>query len=131
MPQGLRRDSTPPPRRVAEWLLLLVRLPGETAKPAGILLLDVPSDKIYVALADEIGGDEGTNQVWAELKEGLEQRALEVGGASLLNALETDLSHFLQISGGRRQISTTDPAEAVGNLFREYILKHGHLAQDT
>jgi 3-oxoacyl-(acyl-carrier-protein) synthase len=129
MPQGSSLDVSLPSGRIAEWLLLLVRLPGEAAKPAGVLLLDVPTDRLYVALADEISGNEETTEVWAALKEDLEERASEIGGAALLNTLEDHLSQFLQIRGPRQQISTTDPAEAVANLFREYILSRGQLAQ--
>jgi len=131
MPQGLRVDVSPPSGRIAEWLLLLVRLPGEKANRAGVLLLDVASDKLYVALADKIGGNEEIIEVWAELKEDLEKRASEIGGATLLDSLENELSHFLQIGGPRHQISTTNPAKTLADLFRQQVLKRGHLARGT
>ncbi len=54
MPQGLRFDASPPSDRIAEWLLLLVKLPGAAAKPAGVVLLDVISDQHYTANAREL-----------------------------------------------------------------------------
>ncbi len=131
MPQGSSLDVSPPSDRIAEWLLLLVKLPGAAAKPAGVVLLDVISDQLYTALADEIGGNDETTEVWASLREELEERASEIGGAALLDSLEKDLSHFLQIRAPRQQMPTTDPAKAVAKLFREYVLEHGKLAQDT
>lgn len=132
MTDGPRRVDSEPPCRPADWILLLANLPGEAAaKPAGVLLLVVPHDKLLVALADGIGGDEDTLEVWASLKEDLEGRASEMGGAAFLDYVENDLSNFLQVGGPRQRISIADEQDALAQLFERHVLQRIHSAQGT
>jgi hypothetical protein len=107
---------------VAEWVLLLIKLPGLSAKPAGVLLLDPAYDKLHIALADNVAGDENVSEIWASLHEDLEERASEIGGTALLNLLENDLSHFLQLEGPRQQIWTSNPRQTLRTLFQYHVL---------
>lgn len=130
MPDAPRGVDSLPPHRPAEWLLVFVQLPNQPARRAGVLLLDIASDKLFVALADGITDQEPIAEVWDLLKDDLEARAAEVGGAALLNSLQKDLSHFLQITD-RRQISIADPKAALAELMQRHVLNSPGLAQAT
>jgi hypothetical protein len=123
--------SPDPPDRVAEWILLLVQLPGDAPKRAGVLLLDPASDKLYSALLDHVSEDENVSEIWASLHQDLEQRASEIGAAAFLDTLENELSHFLQIEGPRKQISTLNPAQTLEELFLRHVLHDTRIAQNT
>lgn len=117
------------PHRTAEWLLLLMQLPSQPAKPAGILLRDVSSDTVYVALADVMVEDEEVAEIWGLLKQDLEARASELGGAAFLDSLQGELSHFLQVGDTRQQIFVADPRTALADLMQRYVLNGSGIAR--
>ena len=108
--------------RTAEWVLLLVQLPGLPPAPAGILLLDPGNDELHIALSDSVSMDEGIKEFWDALREDLPRRASLMGGARLLASLEDDLSLFLQLEVPRNRLSTTDPKQTLAALFAQHVL---------
>jgi hypothetical protein len=110
------------PSRIADWVVLLAQMPGQPPCPAGILLLDTSEDRLHMALATVVSSDEDIREVWKALREDLADRASELGGAQLLAILETDLSHFIQLEGPRRQIPTSDPVRTLESLYQQHVV---------
>src|SRR5450755_2916958 len=110
------------PNRIAAWVVLLAQLPGLPPRPAGVLLLDPMYDKLHIALAASVSVDEEIKEIWDGLGPDLAERALDLGGARLLDSLEQDLSLFLQIKGPRQYVMTADPVQTLTTLFQEHVL---------
>jgi SOS-response transcriptional repressor LexA len=102
--------------------LSLVRLemPGSEPVPAGVLLLDPESDSLYIRLRRdwaEIAPDEA--DVFELLEEDLAAKAVEMGGAQLLEYLDT-LSNNITLSDSR-EVVVEHFDRAVGRLYRENV----------
>ncbi len=108
---------------IAEWIVLQLQSPGLDLRPAGILLLDAQNDRLHLALrnlvADE--NDEDLLEFWAELAEDLHSRVREVGGIQVLEWLEADASHVVQLSA-RQQVKVRSPSETLEQLFTLHVL---------
>jgi HD-like signal output (HDOD) protein len=107
--------------RPAEWALVHLHSPGKNLRPAGVLLLDSISDKLYLRLDDDLTDvDDDIKEVWAELGPDLELMSLEIGAVKLLKWLEDCASNAIRI-GHRQQIQTAAPEMAVEELFRQHV----------
>jgi hypothetical protein len=119
------------PDRIAEWVVLLVQLPGLPPRRAGVMLLDPVRDQLHIALVEIVFDDQDAKEIWESPHQDLIERSAEKGGAYLLDSLETDLSNFLQIDGPRQQIPTADPRQTLAMLFQRYILNNSALSQGS
>ena len=106
----------------AEWLLVLLRLPGKLPQPAGILLLDLNSDHLAVKLrTDIVLDDEGLAAFWGGLELFLKAEAAEKGGQQVVEWLET-ASHLVQLSDRNRiELTSGTHLEALENLYRKAV----------
>jgi putative nucleotidyltransferase with HDIG domain len=104
-----------------EWTLLVLRLPGQSPKPAGILLLDPTADRLYVRLRDDLLGiDEDVAQVFEELGPDLEQLSQDMGGENLLRLLEDQASLTFQVED-RQEIQMASVEETLADLFHLHV----------
>lgn len=97
-------------------------LPGGTAQPIGVLLLDPKTDTLYVRLRrdwDAIASDEDS-EVLAELEDDLLAQARDRGGKALLDHLENIASNSLRISD-REAVTVRDFERKLGELYREHV----------
>src|SRR5689334_4952766 len=86
--------------RRGEFVLLSVALPGASEENAGVLLLAVSRDELHLKLRgdwDEFSSEEDA-EVLRELDADLSLKAREMGGAGLLEWLESEASHVIRIS---------------------------------
>ena len=52
------------PDRIAEWVVLLVQLPGLPPRRAGVMLLDPVRDQLHIALAEIVFDDQDAKEIW-------------------------------------------------------------------
>ena len=109
----------------AEWLLIVVELPGEQSKAVGVILLDIAEDKLFVAVAEQPLQDEDVRDVLTYFKDEVQERASEIGAKAIFDSLEQELSLSIRIDGPRHRIRITDPAETISNLLRHHVLERG------
>jgi putative nucleotidyltransferase with HDIG domain len=106
----------------AQWIPLLVEIPGHELIPAGVLLIDHSRDRLYVRTRTDLSGaDEDLLEILRYLREDLEATAEELGANSLVNRFETDWSLSLRL-GRRHAVRVASPSEAVGAIFEREIL---------
>lgn len=110
-----------PPKR-ASYVLLEAALPGRPPIPAGVLLLDEESDRLFLRLRDdwEQWAPPEDAEVFSLLAEDLAEQARELGAAELLRLLEDRLSNALRLSE-RRAAVVADFARAVQRLFEREV----------
>jgi hypothetical protein len=60
------------------WSLLFVRLPGHLPRPSGILLFDLGSDELHVALVESVSNDPDVAEVWAAMADELRRESADV-----------------------------------------------------
>lgn len=107
--------------RNVEWTLVSVQQPAKAPSPAGVVVLDPDSDELHIRLLPELTGtDRDMGEFWRDLPGYLSQRSREVGGAQLLEWLETVASHVVQLSA-RSSIATDNPREALDTLYRLHV----------
>jgi len=65
--------------RWGTWSLLLVQLPGQSVKPAGILLVDPNTNRLHVKLDESLAiEDDEVCEVWQLLRDDLMQKSEEL-----------------------------------------------------
>ncbi len=111
--------------RMAEWVVLQLQYPGRELRPAGILLFDSQNDQLHLSLrnlvADE--NEEDLMEVWSELAEDFRSKIQELGGTQVLEWLEADASHVVQLSARRQiKLESADPSETLEQLFAWHVL---------
>jgi HD-like signal output (HDOD) protein len=117
----MRRMFGVPEAKAGDWVLLLVRIPGQKPTPAGILLVDSIEDQLYVRLLDDLElADSDVQEVWYELATGLQQMAQEMGGKGVLAWLEENASNTFAISE-RHPIMMQSAEAALDRLFQSRI----------
>ncbi len=106
----------------AEWMLVLLCLPGKLPQPAGILLLDLNADRLAVKLkTDIVVDDESLAAFWGGLELFLKAEAAEKGGQQVVAWLER-ASHFVQLSDRNRiELTSGTHLEALENLYRKAV----------
>jgi len=115
--------------RNVEWAVLRVRLPGSDAVPAGILLVDIASDKLYVKLLPELStADDEVIEFWCELPQELIERSKAAGGRQVLWWLEDTASHVVQL-GPRHVEKAPDPEDQLESLYRRHVIAASDASQ--
>lgn len=112
-------DFTP---KAGQFSLLLCEVPGSSAQPIGVLLLDPKSDTLYVRLRrdwDSVARDEDA-EVLAELEDDLLLQARERGGVAVLEHLESVASLSIRVTD-REQVTVRDFDKKLGELYREHV----------
>jgi hypothetical protein len=106
----------------AEWVLLSAHVPQKRITPAGILLVDTETNRVYVQTVAELSDWEGEelSHLWPLVSEELCEKALELGGRECLQWIEDSFSHFLQASK-RETLSTQDCQQEMERLFETYV----------
>ena len=110
-------DFAPKP---GEFSLLTAELPGASAQPIGVVLLDPKTDTLYVRLRRDwgaIASDEDA-EVLAELEDDLLLQARERGGTAVLQHLENVASNSIRITD-REAVTVRDFERRLGELYRE------------
>ena len=108
--------------RRAEYVLLLIALPGQPGESAGVLLLDPQSDELHIKLRRDwrqFAADED-EEVLLELESDLQGKAAEMGGKALLDRLEQDASQTLRVTG-REAVAVRDFPSSLNQLYRQHI----------
>jgi SOS-response transcriptional repressor LexA len=108
--------------RKAEWLPLLISLPGRPAEVSGILLLDCDSGELHLKLRNdwpEIASEDDA-EVLGELEHDLSLKARELGGEALLEWLEGNASQTVRI-GGRAEIQVRNFSATLLRLYRAHV----------
>src|SRR5437764_9926586 len=96
-----------------EWTLLLLRSPGEQPIAAGVLLLDLATDRLYIRLRDDLVDlDPDVTLIWELLESDLVEKAAEMGGANVLRWLEDEGSNTI-LAGHRRELEMIRPELAL------------------
>src|ERR1051325_2504129 len=86
----------------ARFSVLQVEIPGGATTPAGVLLVDPASDRLYLRLRrDWKDVAPAESEVLASLEDDLEQKAAELGAAQLLDYLTDTLSNTLRVTDPR------------------------------
>jgi len=114
-----RGDFAPQP---AEFSVVSAELPGGSAQPIGVMLLDPQTDRLYVRLRRdwETLASEEDAEVLAELEDDLLVQARERGGTAVLERLEDTASHSIRVSD-REAVTVRDFVRKLGELYREHI----------
>jgi phage repressor protein C with HTH and peptisase S24 domain len=108
--------------RKAEWLPVLISLPGRQPETSGILLLDCERDELHLKLRSdwpEFAAEEDA-EVLQELEHDLNLKARELGGEGLLEWLEENASQTVQV-GSREEISVRNFSATLHRLYREHV----------
>ncbi|MGA8597124.1 MAG: S24 family peptidase, partial [Bryobacteraceae bacterium] len=108
--------------RAGEWLPLLVLLPGRPDEVSGVLLLDKQRDELHLKLRNdwaEIASEEDV-EVLAEIEHDLALKARELGGQALLQWLEENASHTVQV-GPRQDVAVRNFSTVLQRLYRENV----------
>jgi phage repressor protein C with HTH and peptisase S24 domain len=107
--------------RNAQYMILSLQLPGSGQTPAGVLLEDPATDRLWVRLRrdwDEFVPEEA--DVLAALEYDLTAKARELGAQQLLRYLEETLSNTLVVTD-RREVLVEDFEKALARLYREHV----------
>ena len=106
----------------AEWVLLSAHIPQKKITPAGILLVDSETNRVYVQTLFELPDWQGeqSSNLWPLISQDLSEKALEFGGREFLQWIEDSFSHFLQASK-RETLSTQDCQQEIRRLFETYV----------
>jgi hypothetical protein len=108
--------------RNMEWAVLELRIPGCNPVSAGILLVDLASDQLYVKLLPELStAEDEVVEFWCELPQGLIERSKAVGGYQVLRWLEDTASHLVQL-GPRSVEKASDPENQLESLYRHHVI---------
>lgn len=108
--------------RNAQWLPVLVSLPGRPPETSGILLLDRETGELHLKLRGdwaEFAAEEDA-EVLQELEHDLSRKARELGGQGLLEWLEENASQTVRV-GSREEISVRNFPAALQRLYREHV----------
>jgi SOS-response transcriptional repressor LexA len=106
---------------IGRYAVLSVAPAGEPERPAGVLLEDPESDRLYLRLRrdwDEIAPEEA--DVLEELASDLESKATEMGAAGLLDWLERNASNFIRVTG-REQVLVGDFEKTLARLYNRRV----------
>src|SRR4051812_22175038 len=107
--------------RRGEWMLVLLRSPGEQPIARGVLLLDLATDRLYVRLTNDIVDlDPDVTVVWELLESDLVDKAAEMGGANVMRWLEDEGSNTIS-AGDRRELQMTRPEMALDELYSCHV----------
>ncbi len=106
----------------AECLFLQVALPGRPAENAGVMLLDPATDRLHLRLRRDWSAiaDEEDAEVLRLLEEDLNRKAAEMGGAALLEYLETNASNLIRVTA-RETVQLADFESRLNRLYRENV----------
>ena len=114
-----------------EWAVLAARLPGREPIPAGILLVDLASDKLYVKLLPELSmAEDEVVEFWCELPDYLLERSKAVGGHQVLGWLEDTADHVIQL-GPRSLAKACDPEHQLEFLYHRHVIPASDIAEST
>jgi len=113
------RDFAP---KSGQFSLLVADLPGATAQPIGVLLLDPKTDTLYTRLRrdwDRIAAEEDA-EVLEELEDDLLTQAHQMGGTAVLEQLEDTASQSIRITD-REEVTVRDFEKTLGELYRQHV----------
>jgi hypothetical protein len=108
--------------RTGEFVLLDAELAGRVIT-LGVLLLDPADDVLYLRIRRDVArltSDETDREMLELLQADLESKASEMGGAALLEWLESSLSNFLRVSDRESVMVERFPA-ALYRLYRKHV----------
>ena len=108
--------------KAGEYSLLLSDLPDHGVQTIGVLLLDSTSDTLHVRLRRDwsaVASDED-EEVLEQLEDDLLSKARELGGAAVLNYLDTTASQSLRVSD-RQAVTVRDFEKKLSELYREHV----------
>ena len=108
-----------------QFSVLIADLPGGTAQPIGVLLLDPKTDTLYTRLRrdwDRIATEEDA-EVLEELEDDLLLQARQLGGAAVLEQFEDAASLSIRITD-REEITVRDFEKTLGELYRQHVPSH-------
>lgn len=111
------------PAKKASYVVLEAALPGRAVQPAGVLLLDEESNRLYVRLREDWGQWAAPEdaEVLDLTGEQLRREAEELGARQVLELLEDRLSNAIRISD-RRTAVVCDFPRALERLFERQVL---------
>jgi len=99
----------------------MAQLPTREPSPAGVLLVDSASDQLHIKLLPALSAaHEEVAEFWRELPQELMERSRELGGAGVLDWLETTASHLVQL-GPRARTEATNLSETLDLLYRKHV----------
>ena len=108
--------------RNIEWAVLELHMPGCDPVLAGILLVDLASDQLYVKLLPNLAtAEDAVVEFWGELPQYLIERSKAVGGHQVLRWLEDTASHLVQL-GPRSVEKASDPENQLESLYRHHVI---------
>jgi hypothetical protein len=105
----------------ADWSILLVYAPGTEPEPAGVLLLDRQSNRLFVRLKPLLHQtDETILEVWQDLAADLDRKASALGGAEVLDWLECTASNTFRVSE-RTRLEAADLSGTLLQLYKDHV----------
>jgi SOS-response transcriptional repressor LexA len=108
--------------RLAQYLCVLVQLPGKASENVGVLLLLPDEDRLYLKFRRDwlyFAGPEFF-PILSELADDLKRQSEETGAAAFLARIESSWSNFLQLSE-RRTTLCLDPEKTLSSLYRREV----------
>jgi len=105
----------------AKLSVIRLEMPGAEPVPAGVLLLDPSTDRLYVRFRrdwDQVAPEQA--EVLDLIEGDMQSKSIEFGGASLVAHLEDSLSNVVTISIAR-EVMVEDFDRALGRLYRENV----------
>ncbi len=106
--------------REGTYVVLEACLPGRGSKPAGVLLLDLSSDRAWVRLRGRFDDLADDTEFWDGLEVDLRAKSAEAGAEALLRSLEDSLSNVLRVSE-RRTVEVDAFTRTLERLFAEHV----------
>lgn len=109
------------PRRRAEWMLVIARIPGQPWQPIGVLLAD-SSDTLHVRFRCDWSAVASAEDaaILSELEADLIERGEKSGALAVFDCLESSASHAVQI-GARQQMETNNVEASLTELFHRHV----------
>jgi len=109
--------------RPVEYLFLQVRLPGRRPENAGVVLLDLETDRLFLKLRREWDSFGEESDVLSELEASIRTWAGEKGGATTLRYL-SEFSNTLAVTDLEKAL-VSDPEARLRRLYRENVNEVG------
>jgi SOS-response transcriptional repressor LexA len=108
--------------RRAECVFLQVALPGRPPENAGVLLLDPAGDRLFLRLRRDWAAiaDPEESEVLDLLEDDLRARAEQMGGAALVEFLESNASNLVRVTE-REAVQLADFEARLNRLYRENV----------
>ncbi len=123
-PRG--REASPFETTRGEFTILELHAPGEAGVPAGILLLDLSTNRLHIRTLERWPStlDREDARVLHSIAAEFTERAATEAGGDLLAELEDSFSHLLRLSV-RKSIAIHKPERELSKLFARHVAAPG------